>query len=99
MMLDRRRCAALSYGPAGPAGVCPTCHPGARALGGLAGAARVQTDVASTEGHELKQPAHDRDVFQEVEELILIGDVAVKNERRRDREDRQNAAEHPYLPT
>src|SRR5712691_7831265 len=39
----------------------------AQSRSGFASPARVQTEVACTEGHQLKQSSHDRDVLQEVE--------------------------------
>jgi hypothetical protein len=89
---------ARSY-PLRQARPCPARRRGARALGGFASAARVQTEIAGTEGHQLEQPAHDGDVFQKVKQLVLIGDIAMKNERGRNREDRQNAAKDAYLPS
>lgn len=57
--------------------------------------ARVQADRAGAEGGDLKQPAGDAHVLEEVNELILVGDAAMEEGRRRQTE----AEEDQYAPT
>jgi hypothetical protein len=49
----------------------------------------VQTVRAGTQGVDLEQAAGHGDVLQEVEELVLIAQGVVEDERRNDREDGQ----------
>src|SRR5216683_351099 len=95
---DRTHPSICSY-PAGQARSCLACRLLERALGGFAGPARVQTEVTGAEGHQLEQSTHKRNVLQKVEQLVLVGDIAMKDEGSCDRKGRQNGAQRPYLPT
>jgi len=43
--------------------------------------------VRSAKGNDLQQPARHRDVLDEVEQLVLVGEIIVEDECRRYRED------------
>src|SRR5260221_3635769 len=56
--------------------------------GGTPGAeASIEAEPAGAEGGHLKQAAHDHQVLQEMDHLILVGEVGVEAERRRQGED------------
>ena len=45
---------------------------------------RIQAETARTESNYLEQAARDGDVFEEMEELIQVRDVAMEEKRRRE---------------
>src|SRR5260370_29319370 len=49
--------------------------------------ARIEAEPAGAEGGHLEQSAHDHQVLQEMDHLVLVGKVAVETERRRQDED------------
>lgn len=58
------------------------------------GAARVEAERAGTERDDLEQSARDRDILEEMDHLVLVGEIAVEQQRRRDRERRQHRRRH-----
>src|SRR5438445_8128133 len=52
----------------------------------------VEADATGTEGDDLQQPASHRDVLEEVEELVLVGEIAVEGECGRDGEGREHSS-------
>jgi hypothetical protein len=52
----------------------------------LSPAAGVQAETARSEGDHLQKTAGHRDVLEEMDELILVGEVVVECERSGDRE-------------
>lgn len=55
-------------------------------------ATRVQAEASCAVGHDLQQTAGHRDVLEEVNELVLIGQSTVEDHRSEDTEKRQPAA-------
>src|ERR1700733_14837113 len=51
----------------------------------------VDAQCAGPEGYDLKEPACHHHVLEEVDHLVLVGEVAVERNRRRQREDRQGS--------
>lgn len=49
--------------------------------------ASLDAEAARAEGHDLKKPTRDRQSLQEVNHLILIGEIVMKTERCDNRED------------
>ena len=52
-------------------------------------AAGVETSPACTVGRNLQQAAGNREILEEMDQLILVGEIRVEGQRRRDREQRQ----------
>src|SRR6266478_3260454 len=46
---------------------------------------RVEAEARGAEGDDLQQPAGHREVLEEVDELVLVGEMIVEGERRRHR--------------
>ncbi len=57
----------------------------------------VDAEAAGPEGGDLKQPARDRDVLEEMRHRVLVSKVVVKTECRRDRENRHYTCDDPAL--
>jgi 2-polyprenyl-6-methoxyphenol hydroxylase-like FAD-dependent oxidoreductase len=57
--------------------------------GGVDPAPVVEAERAGTEGRDLQQAARHHHVLEEVDHLVLVGEVAVEGERRRQREQGQ----------
>ncbi len=49
----------------------------------------LDADRSGPEGSDLEQPAGHHHVLQKVDHLVLVGEIAVERNRRRQREDRQ----------
>ena len=49
----------------------------------------LDAEAVRAEGHDLKKPTRDRQILQEVNHLILIGEIVMKAERCDNREDRE----------
>src|SRR5260221_7928373 len=61
------------------------------------GKAIVETDRARTEGCDLKQATRHHDVLEEVDHLVLVGEVAVERHTRDHRKYRQRECDRPNL--
>jgi len=57
----------------------------------------VDAERTRAEGNDLKQPTGHREILQEVNHLILVGEVVVETECRGDGEDRHDACHDPRL--
>ena len=60
-----------------------------RARSSCGEAPNVETEAARSEGRNLQQAARDGDVLQELHHLVLIAEIAMKEQRRGYREGRQ----------
>src|SRR5437879_7771366 len=58
---------------------------------------RIETEPAGAEGGHLKQAAHDHQVLQEMDHLVLVGEVGVEAECRRQDEDSQRGGDRAGL--
>jgi hypothetical protein len=55
---------------------------------------RIEADATGAKRHDLQEPAGHRHVLEEVKELVLIAEIAVEGEGRRDAEDGRTAMRH-----
>src|SRR5260221_7770495 len=59
--------------------------------------ARIEAEPAGAEGGHLKQAAHDHQVLQEMDHLVLVGEAGVEAERRRQGEDSHRSRDRAGL--
>jgi len=55
----------------------------------------IQTQPASSEGRDLKQASRHHHVLEEMDHLVLVGEVVVERDRGRDAEQRKGDRDDP----
>src|SRR5262249_3144464 len=68
---------------------------GARAARRKLASTRVEAQAWGAEGDDLQQSAGDGEVLEEMDELVLVGEMEVEEDRRRQREDGERRGHRP----